>query len=59
MDGWGTDEDAIFAILNNPTKQEIDSIKDAYRNKYGGSLYDELDSELSGDDWDPAKKLVS
>ena len=59
MDGWGTDEDAIFNILSNRTHDEIQAIKDAYRNKYGGSLYDELDSELSGDDWDLAKKLVA
>lgn len=58
VDGWGTDEAAIFNVLRNRSQAQIEQIKTAYREKYGESLYDALDGDLSGDDWDLAKKYV-
>ncbi len=54
----GTDEDAVFAALDNLDGQQIDTISTLYRATYDESLYDRLDDELSGSEWDRAKALL-
>ncbi|WP_147447198.1 hypothetical protein [Corallococcus sp. CA054B] len=44
--GWGTDEDAIFALLRGKTPEQIEVIKKAYQQKYGKDLVAQMDDEL-------------
>jgi hypothetical protein len=51
MDGLGTNEATIHAILKGRTKEEIQSIRSAYESQYDGRNLDaDLQSELSGRD---------
>jgi hypothetical protein len=54
----GTDEDAVFAALDNLDCQQIDTISTLYEDTYEEKLYDRLDGELSGSEWDRAKALL-
>lgn len=59
MDGWGTDEDAIFNVLKSKSKQEIDAIKHEYKERYERDLEVDLRSELSGAELDEALAHLS
>ena len=54
----GTDEDAVFAALDNLDCQQIDTISTLYEDTYEETLYDRLDGELSGSEWDRAQALL-
>ena len=58
MDGWGTDEDAIFNVLKGKSPEERKALKDAYKKKYGKDLEGEIKDEMSGGDWNKAKALL-
>ncbi|WP_454698350.1 hypothetical protein [Arthrobacter humicola] len=57
-DKYGTDEDAVFAALDNLDKQQVATIAMLYETTYDETLYDRLDSELSGSEWGRAKALL-
>ena len=59
MDGWGTDEKAVFNALKGKTPEEIAAIKEAYQKKTGRSLDKDLADEMSGTDLKEAKALLS
>jgi hypothetical protein len=54
----GTDEDAVFAALDGLDPQQVDTISVLYEKAYDETLYDRLDGELSGSEWDRAKALL-
>lgn len=55
-----TDEAAIFAKLSGLRPIELAALRKYYENENGaGTLYSHLDSELSGDEWRRAKKLLN
>jgi hypothetical protein len=57
VDKIGTDEDAIFDALSGLQPIELEAVKKHYAN-FHGDLYDDLDSELSGDEWRRAQALM-
>ena len=58
MEGWGTDEDAIFAALSGRTHEEIGEIKRQYLELTGRYLERDLEDELSGEDLRRAINLI-
>ncbi len=62
--GAGTDEQAIFSVLEGKSSEDIRAIKNAYQNHYGRDLVEDLESELAGtfgtesEDWTYAQKLL-
>ncbi|HEY0421387.1 MAG TPA: hypothetical protein VGC80_17865, partial [Acetobacteraceae bacterium] len=57
VDKIGTDEDAIFGALGGLQPIELEAVKKHYAN-FHGDLYNDLDSELSGDEWRRAQALM-
>lgn len=60
MKGWGTDEEAIYAVLlpfrgNN---EAMEKLKDHYQKKFHENLDEALSSELSGSEKDYAYSLM-
>jgi hypothetical protein len=56
----GTDEQAIFDALGNLTAIELRAVTLHYESHHSGhTLYGDLDSELSGDEWKRAKALLA
>ena len=51
MDQWGTDEGAIFAALAGLTPLRGMIVRKYYRLRYDEDLDEELDSEMSGDEY--------
>src|SRR5262249_21257828 len=47
MEGWGTDEEAIYSSLSGRTQAEVDEIAKVYQREYKRSLIDDLKDELS------------
>jgi hypothetical protein len=60
MAGWGTDEEAIYVVLQKLGKDAtaITKLKKAYKDKYGDDLEAELRSEMSGDELRLALELI-
>jgi len=67
MEGWGTDEDAIYSALRGKSAAEVAAIKAEYQKSTGHSLEAALSDEMSGDELgeamgylsgDPAKGVV-
>lgn len=58
IDGWGTDEDAIFNVLKGKSPEQRKALKEAYKQKYGKDLEGEIKSEMSGGDLDKARALL-
>ena len=50
VEGIGTDEDSIMAVLRNKTPEKREALKAAYKRMYHEDLDDRLSSELSGHD---------
>ncbi|KAF5830895.1 hypothetical protein DUNSADRAFT_13905 [Dunaliella salina] len=48
MKGLGTDENAMIEILAHATREDVDSIKDAYLAKYGRTLEHDIEGDTSG-----------
>ncbi|HEY9868244.1 MAG TPA: hypothetical protein V6D08_03695, partial [Candidatus Obscuribacterales bacterium] len=46
--GLGTDEDAIYKLLEGRTKEEIAAINAIYQEEYGMTLEEQFSSEMSG-----------
>jgi hypothetical protein len=59
MDGAGTTEDAIHNALKGKSPEEIQVLKDMYKEKYKVDLLDQLESELSGTDLQEAVGALS
>ncbi len=58
MEGWGTDEDSIFAALSGRTQDEVGEIKRQYLELTGRYLERDLQDELSGEDLRRAFNLL-
>jgi hypothetical protein len=60
MAGWGTDEEAIYAVLLPFGRKlgQLDKLKDDYRDLYNEWLPDSLRSEMSGSELDYALWLL-
>ncbi|XP_030838812.1 annexin A5 isoform X2 [Strongylocentrotus purpuratus] len=58
MAGFGTDEDAINAILTKRSNNQRQEIKEAFKTKYTQDLVDSLKDELSGDYRKTVKALM-
>jgi Annexin len=58
MSGWGTDEEAIFAVLTGRSTGERQAIADLYGATYGRSLEHDLRDEMSGAELDEALRLL-
>jgi hypothetical protein len=58
MEGWGTDEDAIYGALTSRTPDDIEEIKDAYFIAYDTTLLADLRDEMSGDELARAERLL-
>lgn len=59
MDGWGTDEAAIWAVLDGATGAQLAAIYNAYRNEYGRDLFDDFADDLSGSEFARAMAYFS
>lgn len=60
MDGFGTDEDRLFAALETVrgNSAAIEQVRALYRHETNRSLDDDLHDELSGDDLERALDLL-
>lgn len=58
MEGWGTDEEAVYGALASRTPDDIDEIKDAYFIAYDHSLLEDINDEFSGDELAKALHLL-
>lgn len=60
MSGWGTDEEAIYVVLQKLGKDAtaITKLRKAYKDEYGDDLEAELRSEMSGDELRLALELI-
>ena len=47
MEGWGTDEEAIYAALSGRTRSQLDEIATAYLRLTGRNLQADLEDELT------------
>jgi len=47
-EGWGTDEDTLVRVLCALSKQQIVRVNEIYKEKFGQTLKDLLEGELSG-----------
>ena len=50
MEGWGTDEEAVYGALTSRTPEDLDAIREAYFLNYNKSLLDDINDEFSGDE---------
>ncbi|WP_147446408.1 XopAJ/AvrRxo1 family type III secretion system effector zeta toxin [Corallococcus sp. CA047B] len=57
--GAGTDEDKIFQTLEGKTPEQINLIRQSYKDHYNKDLDAKLEDELGGDDWKRAQALLS
>jgi len=58
MDQWGTEEDNIFKALAGLTPIQARAVRARYKTRYGRSLDEHLDSEMSGSQLDRAQALL-
>ncbi|RKH67092.1 hypothetical protein D7W81_14415 [Corallococcus aberystwythensis] len=56
--GWGTDEDKIFQTLEGKTPEQVNLIRQAYKDHYNKDLDAKLQDELGGDDWKRAEAML-
>src|SRR5262249_23519389 len=60
MDGWGTDEKAIFAALKGKSPAEVAAIRAAYKDRTNGRDLDaDMKGELGGDNATRAEALLA
>ena len=50
MDGWGTDEEAVYAALSGRTTAEVERIASAYQTLTGRGLQADLQDDLTADE---------
>ncbi|MEQ8172200.1 MAG: annexin, partial [Candidatus Eremiobacterota bacterium] len=58
MSGWGANKEAIYNILKGKSPEELKSLKERYKAKYGKDLEEAIKSELKGGDLYKAKALL-
>lgn len=58
MRGAGTDEATVMRMLEGKTPQEVQALRDEYRQKYNQDLGQDIRSELSGSDQRRAEILL-
>ncbi|MEQ8170336.1 MAG: hypothetical protein ABRQ38_15735, partial [Candidatus Eremiobacterota bacterium] len=58
MAGWGANKEAIYNVLKGKSLEELKSLKENYKAKYGKELEEAIKSELKGGDLDKAKALL-
>ena len=61
MKGWGTDEDAIYAVFENSSKEEIIATESEFNRIYKkewGTLRDALKDEMSGGELERAMRAL-
>ncbi|MBL7745888.1 MAG: DUF4157 domain-containing protein, partial [Chitinophagaceae bacterium] len=58
MDGWGTDESAIYAALTGHTETELREIERRYRLLTGRQLNTDLRDELTDSEYEQAQQLL-
>jgi hypothetical protein len=51
MEGWGTNEEMIWAVLDGATGVQLAAVYNAYQTEYGKDLFDDFADELSGDEY--------
>ncbi|MCE9666392.1 hypothetical protein LY474_01085 [Myxococcus stipitatus] len=56
--GAGTDEDKIFQTLEGKTPEQLNLIRQAYKDHYNKDLDAKLQDELGGDDWKRAEAML-
>ena len=59
MEGWGTDEEAIFAVLTGRSAAERTEIADMYATTYRRTLESDLRDEMSGAELTEALRLLT
>ncbi len=57
VEGWGTDEQAIYDAISNATRDERDQLQ-ALFNNHSSQLYKMLDDDLSEDEMDRVEALL-
>ncbi|WP_428268579.1 annexin [Haliangium sp.] len=50
MDGWGTDEERIFSLLEGKSVSHLKAVRTRYQARYGAALESDLSSDLGGTD---------
>lgn len=50
MEGWGTDESAIWAVLQGKTKGQLKAIYNTWNKQESENLFEWFKGDLSGDD---------
>lgn len=50
MEGWGTDEEAIYSAFSGRTQEQVDAIAKAYKQHFNRSLISDLQDELTEDE---------
>ncbi|HET6548532.1 MAG TPA: hypothetical protein VFG79_08760, partial [Solirubrobacter sp.] len=60
VEGWGTDEEAIYAVLRplNRDQALIDKVLEAYKTKFGEDLVARIEDEMSGSELQYALHLL-
>jgi hypothetical protein len=59
MDGWGTDEDEIYAVLSEiPNKQVWKEVQTAYQRQHGEILLKRLVEELDTSEYQKAMTIL-
>lgn len=48
ISGIGTEEDVLLEVLAFRNKEQLQSVQDAYKNKYNNSLKEDIDSDTDG-----------
>lgn len=58
--GWGTDEEAVFTVLEAiPTNSVMNKVQRAYRDLYGRNLAADLKDELSSEEFATALQIIN
>ncbi len=58
--GWGTDEEAIFSVLEAiPSNNIMNKVQRAYRDLYGRNLASDLKEELSSKEFTTALQIIN
>jgi hypothetical protein len=58
--GWGTDEEAVFTVLEAiPSSSVMNKVQRAYRDLYGRNLAADLKEELSSEEFATALQIIN
>lgn len=59
MEGWGTDEEAIYGALSGRTRTDLDAIRTAYARLSSAGLEADLQDELTDDELAHVRQLMA